>query len=67
MQEGESSEDLDVAVDFTDVTWTTTIRVPVSGAIYDASSASSAAALALPKPGEAGSLGESTDIVIDTE
>lgn len=67
VQEGESSKDLDVAADFTDVTSTTTIRVPVGGAIYDGLSPFSAAVVALPKPGEAGSLGESTDIIIDTE
>lgn len=63
--EGDSSEDLDVAVVATDVTATTTILLAVEGAIFDTGT-TSAAVLSLPTPGMPGSLGAESNIVIDT-
>ncbi len=64
--EEESSDDLDVAVVATDVTETTTISLPVEGAIVDVAK-QSPAVVSLPKPGTSGSLGGELDIIIDTE
>lgn len=64
--EGDSSEDLDVAVVASDVTATTTILLPVEGAIFD-TGLTSPAVVSLPKLGVPGSLGVDSNIVIDTE
>lgn len=66
MADGDSSEDLDVAVVATDVTATTTISLPAEGAIFDAG-LTSAAVVSLPKLVMPGSLGVDSNIVIDTE
>lgn len=65
--EAESSDDLDIAVNSTDVTSTASISIPIGGAIFDESSPSSPAVVTLPKPGVEGSLSSGADISIDSE
>lgn len=65
--EGESSEDLDVAVVASDVTETTTILLPFEGAIFENTGLTPAVVVSLPKLGVPGSLGVASNIVIDTE
>lgn len=64
--EGDSSDNLDVEVVATDITETTTISMPVEGAIVDVT-LQSPAVVSLPKPGASGSLGGESSIIIDTE
>lgn len=64
--DGDASEDLDIAVNSTDVTSTVAITVPPGGAIFQNSSEFSPAVITLPKPGTEGSLGDNADIMIDS-